>query len=340
MNPLLSIIIPCYNNGKYLVDMIECFRHQTSPCWEMIIVDDGSTDDTPKRVIEHTTDMHNVTFMQRNRLPKGSVVCRNIGFERSKGKYVCHLDADDLVSPTFVEHRIAFMEAHPNVDYASFPAKTFTDSNDLPTFSTEAETWGVNDESGDLLGRFLKADYPFSVWNNIYRKEAIVGLPWDENVLIYTDFSFIVPGILIGLKHSFSGLEEIDYYYRVEQTNKVAMTSNFVSQAKCDSTLYLFEKTIKSLIEQGKFDAYKQHFANGLIFVHFKRLLLGADQKNVNAYIGMCSKYFSSFRFRLMSPISRMKSGHRRVHALSVALLLLYGDTRRIKASIERRLKK
>lgn len=338
MNSVLSIIIPCYNNGRYLVDMIECFRHQTSPNWEMIIVDDGSTDDTPKVIKEHLLDLQNVTFMQRNRKPKGSVVCRNIGFDHAKGKYICHLDADDLVSPTFVEHRVAFMEAHPELDYASFPAKTFTDSNDLPTFETETDTWGVKDDSGDLLGRFLKADYPFSVWNNIYRKEAIVGLPWDENVLIYTDFSFIIPGILAGLKHSFSGLKEVDYYYRVEQTNKVAMTSNFVSQAKCDSTLYLFEKTIKSLIDNGQFKTYRNQFCNGLVFVHFKRLLLGSDQKNLKAFIELCSKYFNMFRFRLMFPINRIKNERRRIHALSFALLCLYGDTKPIRASIKRQL--
>jgi glycosyltransferase involved in cell wall biosynthesis len=339
MSPLLSVIIPCYNNGKYLVEMIDSFRHQTSPDWEMIIVDDGSTDDTPQVVRDYISDLPNVRFLQRERQPKGSVVCRNIGFDHSKGKYVCHLDADDLVSPTFVEHRVEFMELHPDVDYASFPAKTFTDPNDLPSFETDTLTWGVGDERIDLLGRFLMADYPFSVWNNIYGREAISNLPWDENVLIYTDFSFIIPGIIHGLKHSFSGMKEVDYYYRVELSNKVAMTSSFVSQAKCDSTLYLFEKTIKSLIENNQFRKYKKQFLNGLMFVHFKRLLLGSDKKNVKAYIDLCSKYFNTFRFRLMFPICTIQSEQRRIHLLSLALLLLFGDFKPLKESINRRLK-
>lgn len=340
MSPLLSIIIPCYNNGKFLVEMIDCFRHQTSPFWELIIVDDGSTDDTPEVVKKTSQDLPNVHFYMRNRDPKGSVVCRNIGFEHSTGKYVCHLDADDLVSTTFVEHRVAFMEVHPEVDYASFPAKIFTDPNDLPTFEMVTNTWGVGDKSIDLLGCFLKADYPFSVWNNIYRRESIVKLPWDENVLIYTDFSFIIPCILNGLKHSFSGLKEVDYYYRVELTNKVAMTSNFVSQAKCDSTLYLLEKTIKGLIEKNQFVKYKKPFLNGLIFVHFKRLLLGSDSKNVEAFIELCSKYFNTFKFRLMAPINTIKNEQRRIHMLTLALLLLYGDVKPLIDSLERHLRR
>lgn len=339
MIPLLSVIIPCYNNGSYLVKMIDCFSQQTSPNWEMVIVDDGSTDDTPNVVIECIKDISNIKYMPRDREPKGSVVCRNIGFDNSKGKYVCHLDADDIVSETFVEKRVAFMESHPEVDYASFPAKAFSNENDLPNYWTEALTWGVGTNGTDLLDLFLRAEYPFSVWNNIYRKDAIKNLPWDENVLIYTDFSFIVPGILNGLRHSFSGLEEVDYYYRVELSNKVAMTSNFVSQAKCDSTLYLFEKTIKSLIDRGLFPKYKKQFLHGLVFVHYKRLLLGSDQKNVNEFVNLCSKYFNALRFKVMAPINLIKNERCRIHILSLALLLLYGDTKPIVAAIERRLK-
>lgn len=334
MSPLLSIIIPCYNNGKYLVEMIKCLRHQTSPYWELIVVDDGSTDNTPQVVCDYISDLPNAFFLKRERQPKGSVVCRNIGFEHSKGKYVCHLDADDLVSPTFVEHRVAFMENHPDVDYASFPAKNFSNPNELPDFYTKADTWGVGDESVDLLQKFLSADYPFSVWNNIYRKEKINDLQWDEKVQIYTDFSFIIPCILAGLKHSFSGLEEIDYYYRVSHSSKT-MTSNIVSQAKCDSTVYLFRKTIDELKEHNLFDKYKNCFFN-FILIHFERLLMGATKENVESFITMCSNYYHcKNRFEMIAALSRIPKTHGKHFLIRLGYSVFWGKISYMKIFIK-----
>ena len=326
---MVSIIIPCYNNGNYLLEMLDCFRNQTSSDWEMIIVDDGSTDDTPQMVEDAIRDLPNAYFLRRNREPKGSVVCRNIGFEKAKGKYVCHLDADDLVSPTFVEHRVAYLEAHPEIDYASFPAKAFSDKSSLPTFESDVQTWGVGDDSIDLLDRFLRVNYPFSVWNNIYRKDSIKLLPWDERVKIYTDFSFIVPGIIAGLNHRFSGLKEVDYYYRQEISNKVAMTADFVSQEKCDSTIYLFSKTLDSLKEKGLFEKYKGAFFN-FILIHFTRLMMSNDINacdKIDTYIDMCAKYYNCRkRLRFISHLNRINKPMR-YRLLCVEYALLFGKT-------------
>ena len=196
------------------------------------------------------------------------------------------------------------MENHPDVDYASFPAKNFSNPNELPDFYTKADTWGVGDESVDLLQKFLSADYPFSVWNNIYRKEKIKDLQWDEKVQIYTDFSFIIPCILAGLKHAFSGLEEVDYYYRVTPNNKVAMTSSFISQAKCDSTIYLFSKTIDSLKMHGLYDKYREDFLHFLI-LHYVRLLNGASMPNINCYVDFLEKRVKFMKKDLMNITTR-----------------------------------
>lgn len=332
---MLSVIVPCYNNGKYLIEMINCFRHQTSSDWEMIIVDDGSTDDTPQTVEQAICDLPNVHFYKRDREPKGSVVCRNIGFEHAKGEYVSHLDADDLVSPTFVEHRIAFMDKNPDVDYASFPAKRFSDSSDLPKFDDAGEIWGVGDDNEDLLFRMLKGyDYPFSVWNNIYRKDSISKLPWDENVRIYTDFSFIVPGILSGLKHKYSGIKEIDYYYRNDNNNKVAMTSNFASRAKCESTIYLFSKTLNSLNEIPNSEKYKKEFFK-FVLVHLARIVMSQDdnyRENVNTYINMCQKYYNcKTRFRIVARLNSINSHLYRFRVLCIFYLILFGNTHYLK---------
>ena len=97
--PILSVIIPCYNNGNLLKEMIDCCIQQTFDDWELIIVDDQSTDNfTQKLVKDYVAKENRIKFLIRNRLPKGSVTCRNIGLYSSLGKYIIHFDADDLIS--------------------------------------------------------------------------------------------------------------------------------------------------------------------------------------------------------------------------------------------------
>lgn len=293
--PLLSIIVPCYNNGIYLTEMLDCFLKQTVDNWEIIIVDDCSTDNTPQLIEEYLKKDKRIKFFIRDRQPKGSVVCRNIGFQQSKGKYVCHLDADDLVSPTFVENRVNFMENHPEIDYASFCAKVFTDSKQLPTYDSYVRTYGVKANTNDILEDFLSARYSFSVWNNIYRRKSIENLKWDENVKIYTDFSFILPGILSGLKHRFSDIKEVDYYYRLftHKTNSNNMCSNFVSDDKCDSTLYLFNRTLESLKIRPDYNKRKKQFFQ-FIILNFERLMLGGNESQITRYLDFVAQHYSS----------------------------------------------
>lgn len=292
---MLSVIIPCYNNGVYLRKMLDCFLTQTSDYWEIIIVDDGSSDDTPEIVKKYCETDSRIKFYNRDRQPKGSVVCRNIGFEKSSGKYICHLDADDLVSSTFVEHRVHYMETHPETDYASFCAKTFMNDKKLPSYEASVRTYGVGLNTEDLLQDFLTARYSFSVWNNIYRKSSIRDYSWDEKVKIYTDFSFIVPCIIKGLKHSFADIREVDYYYRVfsKKSKSINMCSNFISNDKCESTLYLFEKTInqiKTLPDSGL--RMDQFF--GFIILNYERLMKGRNQEQIQKYINFVSRFYSA----------------------------------------------
>lgn len=288
--PKLSIIIPCYNNGVLLVEMIECVRRQTFNDWELIIVDDQSSDNTPSIVRTYEQTDERIKLVIRDREPKGSATCRNIGFDKAIGKYVMHFDADDLISDTCFEKRVKFMEDNPKVDYASFPAMTFTNSDQLPAFCDKGKKYGAENNDIDLLKRFLEADYPFSTWNNIYRKTSIQDIRWDEQVKIYTDFSYIVPGILKGLKHQFSGQQEIDYYYRTNLPTG-SMCSTFVSPEKCSSTIYLFSKTLDELSKRPDCKKRKKQFLH-FIVLHFERLIMDGDKAKIRDYLSFCEKYY------------------------------------------------
>lgn len=95
-NELISVIIPCFNQGKYLIQCLNSLFQQTHKDWEAIIIDDGSTENI-KEYIKDYIPLDNIKlFRQEN---KGLPAARNKGIELSTGKYIQFLDADDYIMP-------------------------------------------------------------------------------------------------------------------------------------------------------------------------------------------------------------------------------------------------
>ncbi len=105
---LVSIITPLYNGEKYLSQTIESVLAQTYPHWEMIIINDGSKDNSEAIAREYAEkDSRIQVFNQPN---GGSAAARNNGIHRAEGRYIALLDADDLWEPTFLEMQLALMK--------------------------------------------------------------------------------------------------------------------------------------------------------------------------------------------------------------------------------------
>lgn len=287
---MVSVIIPCYNNGRLLAEMLDCCLCQTYQDWEVIVVDDGSTDDTPSIVEAYAAKDSRIHFYRRDREPKGSLTSRNIGLEHAKGEYIIHFDADDLISDTCFEDRVAFMDSHPDCAYATFKGQSFRLKDGKMVFS-KSTPYGVLQVKGDMLTGFLTTHYPFSIWNNIYRREAIEDYVWDEKVKVYSDFSYAVPLILKGVNHLFADKDEFDYYYR-QFYSKNNMCASAVNEDKCSSTLYLFHKTLTSLSGRDDYEQRKNEFLE-FIILHYKRLILGGNYEDAEKYIDMLKDFYS-----------------------------------------------
>lgn len=105
---LVSIVMPSYNTEKYIADSIESVLAQTYPHWELIIVDDCSTDGTEAAVGKYLHDSR-IRFLKNER-NSGAAVSRNYALREAKGKWIAFLDSDDTWAPTKLEKQIAFME--------------------------------------------------------------------------------------------------------------------------------------------------------------------------------------------------------------------------------------
>lgn len=104
MNPLVSVIIPCYNQDKYLNETLQSVSCQTYPDWECIMVDDGSTDDSARIIASFVAkDPRFVYIYKKN---EGVSKARNVGLENANGQFIQFLDADDLLDAQKIERSL------------------------------------------------------------------------------------------------------------------------------------------------------------------------------------------------------------------------------------------
>ena len=107
MKELVSIITPSYNTAKFINKTIESVQAQTYKNWEMIIIDDCSTDNTDEVVFKYLSD-NRIKYI-KNEKNSGAEVSRNKALREAKGKWIAFLDSDDLWSPEKLEKQIRFM---------------------------------------------------------------------------------------------------------------------------------------------------------------------------------------------------------------------------------------
>ncbi len=105
MESLVSIITPCYNSAKYIGETITSVQKQSYQNWEMLIIDDGSTDETETIVLSFLENDNRIQFHKLNK-NSGAAVARNKGINLANGDYITFIDADDIWFPTFIENSI------------------------------------------------------------------------------------------------------------------------------------------------------------------------------------------------------------------------------------------
>lgn len=106
---MISIITPCYNAGKFLPETIDSVLNQTFRDWELLIIDDCSSDNSRQIVEEYALKDSRIRYF-RTDTPSGSPSYpRNIGIENSNGEYIAFLDADDIWLPDKLDDQIKFM---------------------------------------------------------------------------------------------------------------------------------------------------------------------------------------------------------------------------------------
>lgn len=125
--PLVSIIVPAYNAEEYLPKTFDCILHQTVSDWELIVVDDGAKDQTPRICDEYASKDERIRCIHKQN--GGVSAARNIGLDNVRGKYVTFVDADDYIAPHYLE---VLTKSIGDVDINFFPMKAVGSESEIP----------------------------------------------------------------------------------------------------------------------------------------------------------------------------------------------------------------
>jgi len=188
---LVSVIIPTYNRVHFLTDALRSVFHQTYRPIELLVVDDGSSDDTFD-VIESfaqevcTDEKFEVCYFHQEN--QGAPTARNRGLIESSGEFIQFLDSDDILHPQKLEIQVRILQENPDLDH------TWSDFHWAREENFEVFGAAARDEYEPAsVARSIKREpqTPSEVWSGLYRRSACVQVgPWNETLERWQDVEY------------------------------------------------------------------------------------------------------------------------------------------------------
>jgi glycosyltransferase involved in cell wall biosynthesis len=198
--PLVTVVIPCYNQGHFLGEAIESILNQSYPHFEVIVVDDGSTDDTSEVAARYP----GVRCVRQDN--QGLAAARNTGLRCSNGSYLVFLDADDRLLSGALEAGLECFEAHPECAFVYGRSKRFTRNDSYPMGRPQQHL------EGDPYFGLLCAGRSFLVPTVMYRRSVL---------------EFVG-----GFDSSLNACEDYDLYYRITRDFPICYHETFVAEIR------------------------------------------------------------------------------------------------------------
>ncbi|RJP25055.1 MAG: glycosyltransferase [Deltaproteobacteria bacterium] len=230
----VSVIIPTYNRGELLEQAIDSVLRQSIDCHEIIVVDDGSMDDTPERIKSYGEKIRYIRT--RN---GGPAHARNIGMRMARGEYIAFLDSDDLYYPYKLEVQTRLLDLYPTVamvytEFSGFDDEGYWEKDHLRTYHKSAYrsrnvTYGsIFSESVDLLRSGILPESLSCSEPDLRQRRAYFGNIFDAcllNTIVFTNSMMFRRDILpkVGWQNeSFPFFEEMEFALRICRQHNVA----------------------------------------------------------------------------------------------------------------------
>jgi len=154
----ISIITPYYNTEEFFVETFVSLQAQSLQNWEWVIVDDGSTDQkSVKRLAEVAARDERIKVVQQ--INAGPGAARNKAFHNSSGRYICLLDSDDMIEPTYLEKAVWFLDSNPEFAFCNAYSVIFGEQEYLWTTGFERGKGHIKANSGPPISVIRRAAY-------------------------------------------------------------------------------------------------------------------------------------------------------------------------------------
>lgn len=214
--PTLSLVVPVYNVAAFLPRCLESLASAPAAATEVILVDDGSTDECPRFLAEWARAHPNAHVIRQAN--GGLSAARNTGLGRARGRYLAFVDSDDYTDPGYHERLVALCEAH-HLDLAIGNASYHFEGrrSDLPVYS-DAPPSGVIRGADLLRYRLRNRNLLHMVWMHVYRREwlerhALRFVPG----LIHEDVPWTTRVLLLAQRASYDATPGYHYRQRVRR---------------------------------------------------------------------------------------------------------------------------
>lgn len=240
---LVSIIIPAYNVEEYLEECVKSLLSQTYKNYEIIIIDDGSTDQTYRVARNLSSDNKRIKLLhQRN---QGVSVARNIAMKNAEGEYFIFVDADDVVAPRYVETLVTYLKTVDMVmvGFSSEKKDIITGLASKPIYDK-----AVNVKEDILCG----THYDGYLWNKIFRRSIIekYKLEFRRNIVVWEDLLFVLE--YLNKCKMILIFDDKLYYYRKREGSAVNSTSIEKYKSKYVIVEYIKNNELTNTIESKK----------------------------------------------------------------------------------------
>jgi glycosyltransferase involved in cell wall biosynthesis len=213
-NALVSIIIPSYNYGHYIIETLNSVRAQKYQYWEAIVIDDGSTDNTEALVSALAKIDARIRYVYQ--VNKGLSEARNTGLMYSSGQYVQFLDADDLISEDKLELQLKHFASDPSLGISYTDAYYFRSANTQEKFKT------LNLTQEELKTKLSDNTFFEQIYKLIVQNIMPVNSPLVKKEVIERIGSFST---------NLSSLEDWEFWFRSAMCSKFGYLGN--SKAYC-----------------------------------------------------------------------------------------------------------
>lgn len=269
MEEKVSIIIPVYNVEDYIVECIESCLAQTYSNYEIIIVDDGSSDGSGELCDEISKKDERVFVLHQEN--QGLSVARNNGLDIAKGDYIAFLDGDDFIAPNMLENSLSAIR-NSNIDIVFFEFYNGIESRKDTNIKKNDNNTIINSE--ECIQLLLQHKLGDVVWNGLYKRSVICDIKFPEGKIaedVFWKYKAIINAKKIVL------IPDYLYYYRIRNGS---ITNSLFSWKHLDALegLYIRALEIPQYYPELKVLTYSEVWSKGLLYFKVVEKRLHGDE--------------------------------------------------------------